>query len=204
MGWIFDAAILLGEGAVMGMAEEQNANKKLVVCRSCHAEAERNNAYCSMCGSHELVRKDKFLKELENKAQAEKVLEKEFKRMSFAFAELQALERGMHCSSCIRDYTENARFCSGCGAALVAVQQEHIEALLLAKHPWLAKNRLELRERKSQWEALTADQEKQNAERQEESSQLVKSIAKRVAKVSIRGVGKGLSFLGKTIDQTIK
>ena len=85
----------------MGMAEEQNANKKLVVCRSCHAEAERNNAYCSMCGSHELVRKDKFLKELENKAQAEKVLEKEFKRMSLAFAELQALERGMHCSSCI-------------------------------------------------------------------------------------------------------
>jgi len=204
MGWIFDAAILLGEGAVMGMAEEQNANKKLVVCRSCHAEAERNNAYCSMCGSHELVRKDKFLKELENKAQAEKVLEKEFKRMSLAFAELQALERGMHCSSCIRDYTENAHFCSGCGAALVAVQKEHIEALLLAKHPWLAKNRLELRERKSQWEALTADQEKQNAERQEESSQLVKSIAKRVAKVSIRGVGKGLSFLGKTIDQTIK
>ena len=204
MGWIFDAAILLGEGAVMGMAEEQNANKKLVVCRSCHAEAERNNAYCSMCGSHELVRKDKFLKELENKAQAAKVLEKEFKRMSFAFAELQALERGMHCSSCIRDYTENAHFCSGCGAALVAVQKEHIEALLLAKHPWLAKNRLELRERKSQWEALTADQEKQNDERQEESSQLVKSIAKRVAKVSIRGVGKGLSFLGKTIDQTIK
>ncbi|MCP9911201.1 hypothetical protein KBZ15_15010 [Cyanobium sp. BA20m-p-22] len=66
MGWIFDAAMLLGEGAVMGMAEEQSANKKLVVCRSCHAEAERNNAYCSMCGSHELVRKDKFLKELEN------------------------------------------------------------------------------------------------------------------------------------------
>ena len=188
----------------MGMAEEQNANKKLVVCRSCHAEAERNNAYCIMCGSHELVRKDKFLKELENKAQAEKVLEKEFKRMSLAFAELQALERGMHCSSCIRDYTENARFCSGCGAALVAVQQEYIEALVLAKHPWLAKNRLELRERKSQWQALTADQEKQNAERQEESSQLVKSIAKRAAKISIRGVGKGLSFLGKTIDKTIK
>ena len=204
MGWIFDAAILLGEGAVMGMTEEQNANKKLVVCRNCHAEAERNNAYCSMCGSHELVRKDKFLKELENKAQAAKVLEKEFKRMSLVFAELQALQRGMHCSACIRDYTENARFCSGCGAALVTVQQEYIEAVVLTRHPWLAKNSFELRERKSQWEALTADQEKQNAERQEESSQLVKSIAKRAAKISIRGVGKGLSFLGKTIDQAIK
>jgi hypothetical protein len=201
MGWIFDAAVNLGEAAIFSGLEQQIENGRVSVCRNCHTEGGKKDAYCKICGSKDLIRKDKFLKELEDKDRAARILEEETRRMELVFEELDRLLRGKTCPACITDYLEDACYCPKCGANLESMPAEKCELLVLRKHPWIASSPNELRLIKSERDQRKAEQ--QNAASvQPQKIDPVAWLAQKATRKTLKGIGKSLKFIGKAIDDS--
>lgn len=203
MTWILDALLMLTEGTVQGMSDEAASNKKITICRDCHSEGALKDSYCENCGSGKLTRKDKFLKEMTEKQHAEQILAKEKRRVYAVLSELEQLEARMECKNCKSYFEPGKNYCSSCGQPLEPTGKSECEATILRKYPWIATSAGQLQKlRKEMLRSQEKAQEAPDVVQGLEGTETSRTIKGLIARKSVKGMGKVISFIGKKLEDS--